>query len=94
MLFRAALRERLATAVPDFWANQHIFMKIEGERAKLIAHGKGELGVLNFRQILPDNLTPTTALDLLTSKGYTLKKEMWILPRKVWLIFMKKTCGI
>jgi hypothetical protein len=75
MALREVMRARLATAVPDFWTNPIIYLKAEEGGARLIAHGKGELGIMTFRQVLPDKLTPKSAHDLLISKNYRLKER-------------------
>lgn len=75
MALRAAFMSRVQQAVPDFWASPIIFLKAEGSGAKLIAHNKGELGILGFRQVLPGDFTPKSAHDLLITKNYKLKER-------------------
>jgi hypothetical protein len=75
-MFRAALRNRIATAAPtDFWVSETILLKSEGGAARLIAHNAGELGILKFRQVYDQPLTNAAALQLLASKGYQLKQS-------------------
>ena len=72
-MFRAALRQRLAESVTDFWATNILFLKTETTNGvttcRLIAHNSGEFGVLRIRQILPDILTESQAEKLLFDKS-------------------------
>lgn len=82
MALRAAFLNRVQQAVPDFWASPIVFLKAEGTGARLIAHNKGELGILGFRQVLPGEFTAKSAHDLLISKNYRVKERFVDIPQE------------